>query len=194
MNKAMNKAVTLARALAGALAWIGLVLVITTTAAVAKSAHDFDFTSIEGDPLPMSKFAGKAVLLVNTASFCGYTPQYTDLQVVWERYRERGLVVLGVPSNDFGSQEPHGEEAIKEFCTVNFDVDFPMTTKQQVRGRTAHPLYRWIGDELGGAAVPKWNFHKILIGPAGEPVQAWPSRVKPTDPPVIDAIEAVLGQ
>lgn len=160
----------------------------------AETAHDFEFVSIEGDPLPMSAFAGKAVLLVNTASFCGYTPQYTDLQSTWESYRDRGLIVLGVPSNDFGSQEPHAEDRIKEFCEVNFSVDFPMTEKQKVRGRWAHPLYQWIGDTLGPDALPKWNFHKVLIGGDGELRGAWPSQVRPTDAPIVQAIEAALGE
>ncbi|HEX6958614.1 MAG TPA: glutathione peroxidase [Ferrovibrio sp.] len=156
------------------------------------SAHDFDFTSIDGQPLPMRQFKGKAVLLVNTASQCGFTPQYTDLEKLWTDYRGKGLVVLGVPSNDFGNQEPGSAEQIKEFCTVNFDVDFPLTAKQTVIGRNAHPLYRWIASELGEDALPKWNFHKYLIAGDGSIAEVFPSRIKPTDSKVISAVEAEL--
>ena len=156
------------------------------------SAHDFDFTSIEGDPLPMSRFAGQPVLVVNTASFCGFTPQYDGLQALWERYREQGLVVLGVPSNDFGGQEPNDEAAIKNFCESNYLVDFPMTTKQKVVGSRAHPFYRWIADSRGGAGVPRWNFHKYLIGKDGRVISDWSSGVKPMSDQIIAAVDAEL--
>jgi len=160
----------------------------------ATSAHDFDFTSIDGEPMPMAGYRGKPVLLVNTASFCGFTHQYGDLQSVWERYREKGLVVVGVPSNDFGGQEPRAEAEIKQFCEVNFDVDFPLTAKQHVRGAAAHPLYRWLKSELGAAGEPRWNFHKVLIAADGSAIAGWPSPVKPTDARVTEAIEAALAQ
>ena len=115
----------------------------------AKTAHEFEFTSIEGASLPMETFKGKTVLVVNTASRCGFTHQYADLQSVSKRYQERGLVVLGVPSNDFGGQEPGNESKIKEFCEVNFNVNFPMTSKVHVKGQDAHPFYRWAVQELG---------------------------------------------
>ncbi|WP_414655627.1 glutathione peroxidase [Ferrovibrio sp.] len=156
------------------------------------SAHDFDFTAIDGKPLPMKQFRGKAVLLVNTASQCGFTPQYADLQKLWSDYRNKGLVVLGVPSNDFGGQEPGSAEQIREFCEVNFDVDFPLTEKQKVLGQDAHPFYRWVAAELGEDALPKWNFHKYLIAPDGSLAEVFSSRVKPTDPKVIQAVEAAL--
>ena len=161
-------------------------------ASASGSAHAYAFTSIDGDSLPMSQFAGKAVLVVNTASRCGFTPQYEGLQSLWDRYRDRGLVVLGVPSNDFGGQEPGTEAEIKAFCEVNFSVDFPMTEKQTVRGAQAHPFYRWAAEIVGPARVPSWNFHKYLIGPDGTLVDAIPTRVAPTDPQVIAAIEQVL--
>jgi glutathione peroxidase len=167
-------------------------LALLPAAAAAKSAHDFAFTSIEGESLPMQRFAGKAVLLVNTASFCGYTPQYEGLQALWQSYRDKGLVVLGVPSNDFGGQEPGSSGEIKQFCELNFAVDFPMTEKQQVTGGAAHPLYRWIAAELGDEGRPTWNFHKFLITPTGQVVAAWPSRTTPADPALRAAIEEVL--
>lgn len=162
------------------------------TTRTGMTAHDFSFTSIDGKPLPMAQFRGKAILLVNTASQCGFTPQYTDLQKVWDAYRDRGLVVLGVPSNDFGGQEPGSEAQIKEFCEVNFSVDFPLTDKQHVIGPQAHPLYKWIGAELGEDALPKWNFHKYLIAPDGTLAEVFPTPVKPTEAKVTAAIEAAL--
>lgn len=155
------------------------------------SAHDFTFTSIDGDPLPMSRFRGKAVLLVNTASRCGYTHQYDGLQALWDSYRDRGLVVLGVPSDDF-NQELGSEDAIKQFCEVNFAIDFPMTDRQSVRGRDAHPLYRWIAANQGRSAAPRWNFYKYLITPDGQVAGNWPSRVGPKSKELRAAIEAVL--
>lgn len=173
---------------------LSLLLMLFPAAASAgeRSAHDFAFVSIEGEPLPLSDFKGKAVLLVNTASRCGFTPQYSDLQAVWERYREAGLVVLGVPSNDFGSQEPGSEAEIKTFCTVNFDVDFPMTEKVQVTGDQAHPFYRWAAEQLGFAAKPRWNFHKYLIAPDGRLVDWFSTPTSPSSENVTKAIKALL--
>jgi glutathione peroxidase len=157
------------------------------------SAHDFNFTTIDGKPLPMKSFAGKPVLVVNVASFCGLTPQYSDLQKLHETYGPKGLVVLGVPSNDFGAQEPKTESEIAKFCETSFGVTFPMTTKQKVIGSDAHALYRWIAKEAGQAATPKWNFHKYLIGKKGELVETFGSRVSPGAPEVKKSIESVLG-
>lgn len=156
------------------------------------SAHDFEFTGIDGKPMPMTQFKGKVVLLVNTASQCGFTPQYADLEAVYKTYRDKGLVVLGVPSNDFGAQEPGTAAQIKDFCEVNFSIDFPLTDKQVVTGPNAHPLYQWIAKELGEGALPKWNFHKYLIGADGALVEVFPTPVKPTDTKVTKAIEAAL--
>ena len=166
----------------------------TARTKTGMTAHNFDFQTIDGKPLPLKQFSGKAVLLVNTASQCGFTPQYTDLQKLWSDYRGKGLVVLGVPSNDFGGQEPGSAEQIQEFCEVNFSVDFPLTEKQTVIGAKAHPFYRWIAAELGEDALPKWNFHKYLIAPDGSIAEVFPSKVKPTDPKVIQAVEAALKQ
>lgn len=154
---------------------------------------EFDFTSIDGKPLPLRDFSGKAVLVVNTASQCGFTPQYAGLQQLHERFHERGLVVLGVPSNDFGQQEPAGEEEIKGFCEARFGVTFPLTSKQKVIGGEAHPLYRWIAAELGENAAPRWNFHKYLFDRQGEIVNAWPSKIAPMSPEIVRAVEETLG-
>jgi glutathione peroxidase len=160
----------------------------------ATSAYDFFFTAIEGEPMPLSKFKGKVLLVVNTASFCGFTRQYGDLQAVWEKYRGRGLVVIGVPSNDFGNQEPGTEAEIKSFCEVNFDIDFPLTTKQQVVGENAHPFYAWAAAQVGPEGRPSWNFHKYLVGPDGQLAGWFPTRTAPNAARVMEAIEAQLDR
>jgi len=152
-----------------------------------------DFTTITGEPMPLSQFAGKAVLVVNTASRCGYTPQYEGLQALWSDYRDRGLVVVGVPSNDFGGQEPGTDAEVKNFCEINYGVDFPLTSKTAVTGTGRHPFYAFAEDTLGEAARPKWNFHKILLGTDGTPVAAFPSSVKPQDEELVSAIDGVLA-
>ena len=156
------------------------------------SAHDFTFTAIGGGKLPLAHFKGKPVLVVNTASECGFTPQYKGLQALWRRYKDRGLIVLGVPSNDFGAQEPGGEAEIRTFCTKNYGVDFPMTAKVPVTGANAHPFYKWLAAELGDAGQPRWNFHKYLIGPDGAVAGVFPSKVAPDAPELAKAIDAAL--
>lgn len=158
------------------------------------SAYQFEFKGIDGETLPLSSFRGRPVMVVNTASECGFTPQYAELESLWRRYRGRGLVVLGVPSNDFGAQEPGGEAEIKGFCEKNYGVDFPLTAKERVIGGDAHPFYRWVVDELGETGAPKWNFHKYLIGPEGELAGLWPSKVKPLDQEITDAVEELLPE
>jgi glutathione peroxidase len=158
------------------------------------TAHDFSFTSIEGKPLSMADFKGKAVLVVNTASACGLTPQYKGLQALWEAEKDKGLVVLGVPSNDFGAQEPGSEEQVKEFCEVRYGVTFPLTGKNKVIGGDAHPMYQWIGGQTGEAGLPKWNFHKYLIGKDGELKAVFGSRTEPGAPEVKEAISAALAE
>ncbi|MDX1488475.1 MAG: glutathione peroxidase [Acidiferrobacterales bacterium] len=156
------------------------------------SAHDFEFKDIDGRRLPLSKFARQPMFIVNTASECGFTPQYAELQELWSRYRKDGLIVLGVPSNDFGGQEPGDETDIKKFCSAHYRIDFPMTAKQTVIGGEAHPFYRWIVGQLGEAAAPRWNFHKYLIASDGTLASLWPSKVSPLDSEVVAAIEKLL--
>ena len=153
---------------------------------------DHELVAIEGGPLPLRAYEGHPVLLVNTASFCGFTRQYSGLQALWERYRDRGFVLLGVPSNDFGSQEPGSNAEIKEFCAVNFAIDFPMSEKVEVVGPGSHPLFHDLRSALGDEAGPRWNFYKYLLDDRGRPVRYWPSSVEPNDPAIIDAIEALL--
>ena len=157
------------------------------------SAHEFSFPGRDGGTIRMADYKGKAVLVVNTASACGYTPQYAGLQRLWQAHRDGDLVVLGVPSNDFGAQEPGSEAEIKTFCESRFGVDFPMTAKQTVIGGEAHPFYRWIVDEVGEDAAPRWNFHKYLIGPGGELAGLWPSDVEPDDPRILKAKDEALA-
>lgn len=153
-------------------------------------AHQFEFTSIDGEPLPLSNFVGKTLLVVNTASRCGFTSQYAELQSLWEKYQDQGLVVLGVPSNDFMSQEPGSENEIKAFCTVNFNVNFPMTSKVHVKGKDAHPFYLWAKKQSG---APRWNFHKYLLNDQGDLVAAYSSVTGPLSNKVVKAVELTLG-
>ncbi len=157
------------------------------------SAHEFTFRSIDGQPLNLKAFAGHPVLVVNTASECGFTPQYAGLEALWRKYKDRGLIVLGVPSNDFGRQEPGTEAEIREFCTARFGVSFPLTAKYDVAGKDAHPFYRWIVAQAGDAAAPRWNFHKYLIDGKGELAGVFPSKVAPEDRKLVEAIEEQLG-
>jgi glutathione peroxidase len=170
-----------------------LAIILFAAPIQAQNAHDFTFTAIDGEPLPLSRFRGKPVLVVNTGSFCGFTHQYADLQDIWRRYRDRGFVLLGVPSNDFGSQEPGTSAEIKSFCEVNFDIVFPLTEKVAVRGGGAHPFYRWAARALGPEAAPRWNFHKYLIGPDGRLAGWFPTATKPSAPEVTQAIEALIA-
>ncbi len=157
-----------------------------------SDAYDFDFTSIDGAPLPLSTFKGKAVLVVNTASKCGLTPQYDGLEKLYTDYKDKGLVVLGVPCNQFAGQEPGTDAEIKEFCDVRFHVDFPMTSKVDVKDEGRHPFYAWAQDQLGEAAVPAWNFHKILIGTHGEAIAAFGPRTDPLDASIVEAVEKAV--
>ncbi|GFZ77657.1 glutathione peroxidase [Elstera cyanobacteriorum] len=156
------------------------------------SAYDFSFQSIDGQPLPLATFKGKAVLVVNTASQCGFTPQYKGLEALYDRYGAQGLIVLGVPSNDFGGQEPGQNSDIKNFCETTFDVSFPLTEKTHVTGSDAHPFYKWAAEKMGMVAKPRWNFHKYLIGPDGALVDWFSTVTEPTSPRVTKAIETLL--
>jgi len=157
-----------------------------------SNAYDFSFTSIDGEPLPLSTFKGKPVLVVNTASKCGLTPQYEGLEKLYRDYKSKGLVVLGVPCNQFAGQEPGSDAEIKAFCQVKFDVDFPMTSKVDVKDASRHPFYAWAEDKLGAPAVPVWNFHKILIGKGGEAIAAFGPRTEPLAPEITAAVEQAL--
>ncbi len=161
--------------------------------AMAETAHDFVFERLEGGKLNLSEYKGKAVLVVNTASFCGYTPQYEGLQSLWESYKDKGLVVLGVPANNFGAQEPGSATEIKRFCEANYGVDFPMTDKVDVVGGGAHPFYQWAKQTLGADKAPQWNFHKYLVNTKGELVGAFPSAVRPESSEIKSAVDKALA-
>jgi glutathione peroxidase len=148
--------------------------------------------SIGGGPIPTASYRGRVVLLVNTASQCGFTKQYRGLEAVWRRYKDQGLVVLGVPSNDFGGQEPDRNDEIKRFCEATFDITFPLADKQIVSGSGAHPLYRWAAARTGTLGTPSWNFHKILIGRDGRVID-WFSALSGTGPKLDRAIETALA-
>jgi len=171
-----------------------MILTNTGTAGDTPTAHDFTFNSLGGEPMDMSQYAGKTILLVNTASKCGYTPQYEGLQALWKEYESKGLVIVGVPSGDFSNQEYDDNEKIAQFCEINYGVTFPLTEKNHVIGDQAHPVYQWLKASLGDHSVPAWNFHKYLIDADGKPVTFFETKVKPRDEQVIAAIEATLGR
>lgn len=155
--------------------------------------YEVDFESVTGEPMPFRAFEGQAVLVVNTASRCGYTSQYAGLQELYETFKEQGFTVLGVPSNDFGGQEPGTEEQIKTFCEMNFGVTFPLTSKVNAVGPNQHAFWQVGKQELGDKAEPNWNFHKVLVGPDGTVIQAYPSGVKPADAELVADIERALS-
>jgi glutathione peroxidase len=166
--------------------------VVAAPAAQSGSAFSFAFDAIDGKPMPLAQFRGKVLLVVNTASFCGFTKQYDGLQTLHETYGARGLVVIGVPSNDFGEQEPEAEGEIAEFCRGAFGVTFPLTAKQVVKGADAHPFYQWAAATLGPRAAPSWNFHKYLAGRDGRLIASFGTTVNPDAKSLKDAIEAAL--
>jgi glutathione peroxidase len=174
---------------------LALVLIMIATPAAARPLDwsAVPLQKLEGGAFAADAFAGKVVLVVNTASFCGYTRQYAGLEELWSRHRDDGFVLLGVPSNDFGAQEPGSSGEIKEFCETTFGIDFPMLAKQAVVGADAHPLYRWAAQQ-DAAAVPKWNFHKLLIGRDGTLLASFPSAAEPTGPEVTRAVDAALAR
>lgn len=163
------------------------------TSNAAATAYDFSFTYLmEDKPLALADFKGQVMLVVNTASECGFTGQYSGLQMLYDRYRERGLVIIGVPSNDFGSQEPGSAKDIAHFCSLNYGVTFPMSAKEHVKGDKAHPFYQWAHDILGFGSAPKWNFHKYLIGRDGKIIDHYYPTTTPEDTDLHHAIEKAL--
>ena len=198
MAKHMLKSAIGALLLTGALGYAALaqmspkIVPMDAAEAARHSAWDFNLVAIDGAPLPMRQFAGKVVLLVNTASFCGFTPQYERLQKVQTSYAPRGFTVLGVPSGDFKGQEYGSNAEIAGFCKSKFGIKFPLAEKSEVVGDGTIPIYRWAAARLGPDNAPKWNFHKYLIGRDGRLLAAFGSRTEPTDPQVTAAIEAAL--
>ena len=158
-----------------------------------KKLYDIEIESITGETISLNKYKGKTILLVNVASNCGFTKQYGDLQKLWEKYREKDLIVIGVPSNQFGGQEPGSNTEIKVFCETNFNINFPMTSKQDVKGENAHEIYKWGKISYGKSAIPKWNFHKILINKEGIIVDTFASFTNPMSKKVALKIEKILN-
>jgi glutathione peroxidase len=156
-----------------------------------KIFYDFKINSITGDQIDLKDFEGKPILIVNTASYCGFTKQYNDMQELWEKYRDRGLIVLGVPSNSF-NQEKSDNSAVKEFCEVNFNINFPLTEITDVKGDNAHEIYKWAKANYGKSAVPKWNFYKILINKEGKIEDTYASLTSPTSKKITKKIESLL--
>ena len=157
-----------------------------------KTFFDFKINSINGDSINLSKYTGKTILLVNVASNCGFTKQYNDLQKLYDVFKDKGLIVVGVPTNQFGGQEPGTDEEIKKFCETNFNITFPMTSKYDVKGNNAHPIYVWAKDTFGKSTVPKWNFHKILINKDGKIEDTFASFTGPMSNKIINKLDQIL--
>ena len=158
------------------------------------SAYDFSFETLQGQPYPLKALAGRPLVVVNTASKCGFTPQYKGLEAVWRDHKDTGLVVIGVPSNDFGAQEPGSADEISAFCELNYGVDFPMMAKVHVKGPQAHPFFKWAGSQGGFMAAPKWNFFKYLIGKDGQLTEWFSSVTAPDSGKFQAAVSKLLAQ
>ena len=158
----------------------------------SKNLFDFKINFINGEKLNFSNFKGKTLLLVNVASYCGFTKQYEDLQNLYDNFKERGLIVIGIPSNQFGGQEPGTESEIKDFCETNFGITFPMTSKYDVKGDNAHQIYLWAKESYGKSTVPKWNFHKILINKNGKVEDTFASFTNPMSKKILKKLEQIL--
>ena len=156
-----------------------------------KVLYDFKIESISGEIIDLNKFKSKVVLITNTASYCGFTKQYSDLQKLWQKYKEEGLIVLGVPSNSF-NQEKSNEKEVKDFCEVNFNINFPMTKITEVKGDNAHEIFKWAKKNHGSSSVPKWNFHKILINKDGKIEDTFTSFTNPMSNKITSKIESLL--
>tara|TARA_Y100000590_G_C15484998_1_gene925442 strand:+ start:43 stop:591 length:549 start_codon:yes stop_codon:yes gene_type:complete len=156
-----------------------------------KVFFDFKIENIQGEIIDFKSYKNKVILLVNTASYCGFTKQYGDLQDLWERYKSKGLIVLGIPSDSFNQEKKNNDE-IKKFCEVNFDIDFPLTTMTKVKGNDAHEIFKWAKENHGKKAVPKWNFHKILINKEGKIEDTFSSLTRPNSNKIINKIEKML--
>ena len=163
----------------------------TSLANYEKVFFDFKIQSIDGGMIDFDKFRNKVILLVNTASFCGFTKQYNDLQNLWEKYQTKGLIVLGVPSNSF-NQEQSNDDEVKKFCEVNFNISFPLSTITDVKGDKSHEIFKWAKKNYGNSAVPKWNFHKILINRDGKIQKTFNSFTNPMSDKITSEIEKIL--
>ena len=157
-----------------------------------KIFFDFKIESLTGEVIDFKDYQGKVVLLVNTASYCGFTNQYADLQQLWDNYKNKGLIVLAIPSNSF-NQEKNLNEEIRKFCEINFNINFPISTITNVKGDNAHEIFKWANENYGKSAIPKWNFHKILINKSGKIEDTYTSFTRPTSKKIINKIEKLLN-
>ena len=157
-----------------------------------KLFFDLNIKSLNGETIKLSKFKGKTILLVNVASKCGFTKQYTGLQKLYDNYKNKDFLVIGVPSNQFGGQEPGSNEEIKDFCETNFNITFPITDKVDVKGKDAHTIYKWAKENYGNSTVPKWNFHKILINKEGKIQDTFNSFITPLSDKITKQLEQIL--
>ena len=163
----------------------------TKISADTGSAYDYEFKGIDGNNIKLSEYKNKVIIVVNVASRCGYTPQYEDLQNLWSKYKKKDLIVVGVPTNNF-RQEPGSNKEIKDFCETNFGITFPMTEKINVIGGNSHPFFKWAKKDYGIGAIPKWNFHKIIIGKNGKIVETFSSITKPNSKKFLATIEKLI--
>ena len=163
----------------------------SATANYEKKIYEFSIESITGEIIDFKDYKNKVILVVNTASYCGFTKQYTDLQFLWDTYKSKGLIVLAIPSNSF-NQEKKSNKEVKEFCEVNFNINFPISKITEVKGNDAHDIFKWAKDNYGKSAIPKWNFHKILINKDGKIEETFTSFTKPTSNKLIKKIEQIL--
>jgi glutathione peroxidase len=157
-----------------------------------KLAYNFSFNDLDGSEIKLSDFKNNVIVAVNVASQCGFTKQYEDLQNLYDNFKERGLIVIGIPSNQFGGQEPGTESEIKDFCETNFGITFPMTSKYDVKGDNAHQIYLWAKESYGKSTVPKWNFHKILINKNGKVEDTFASFTNPMSKKILKKLEQIL--
>ena len=155
------------------------------------SAYNYEFVGIDGKLIKLSDYKDNVIVVVNVASRCGYTPQYEDLQYLWSTYKSKNLIVIGVPTNNF-RQEPGSNKEIKDFCETNFGINFPMTEKINVIGNNSHPFYKWARKSFGIGAIPKWNFHKIIIGRDGKVAETFSSITKPSSKKFLKVIEKLI--
>ncbi len=163
----------------------------TSNAKYKKLFFDLSIKSNNGDILNLKEYKNNVVLIVNTASYCGFTNQYADMQKLWDKYKDKGLLVIGVPSNSF-NQEKNDDSEVKKFCEVNFNINFPLTSITSVKGDDAHEIYKWARENHGKSAIPKWNFHKILINKNGKVAETYSSFTNPMSKKVISKIETLL--
>ena len=167
---------------------------ISMNSEVKASVYQFNFNSIEGKEINLNDFKGKPILIVNTASLCGFTYQYSDIENLHQKYKKDGLIIIGIPSNDFGNQELSSNQKVREFCTINFNVSFILTEITSIKGDKGHPFFKWIKKEAGFLATPKWNFYKYLFNKEGSLVKWYASTTRPNSNKIKTEIDRILSK